>query len=576
MPSIRPDASVPIDAARSSAAASLPSPAAAPPPGPSAPDAPPPALLLGGLPRAPRRRHDHAGRAVAQSIARAALRAWAQGGDLLQQVRQGLASSGVLRCLQPTNPSRDLDLSALMLRELPPYVDTLSRLKSLLLTGNALRQPPDLSPFRELRILSIGHNQLRAAPELNAQSRLTHLSLMGNRIGIPPRLSGLKLLEEANLADNRLTAMPDVRGLERLRELDLSDNRMRTVPVWIQHLPPSLAIDLRGNPLGAAAIAHLHDLRVAGVGPRVLFPLACPESGAEASLSGQLDFWLDARPEASTQGQTLKAQWAGVQQEFNADNFALLLSELSVTADFQNSDGGRAGLVWRVSAVLESLLQDEALRAECFDIAEQGVGACGDRVALAFSDIEVAVLAHRLAGDPLALWDLARSQFRLAQVDLLALKDRDALQGTTEDVEVVLAYRRRLADVLRLPLLPGEMLYEHLVAVRPEKLEQARQEVLAAERAPGALVDYIAALPFWRTSLMRHEPDCTAAVAAAREDLLDRLQALEREAAAPGGTLTSADYAARDRQLNREHAARLDAIYAGFTAVYSEKVPSST
>jgi hypothetical protein len=553
--------------ARTSAAAQ---PAPSTSAGPGVPAEP----LVCGLPRAPMRRRapswpaDDSARSRA-AIARCNLYVWAMTGEASQLPQRRMAVDCVLRCLDEAGPSGVLDLSGLKLGELPPYVGALSHLRSLRLAGNGLGESPDLRTFPHLRSLSLESDNLATAPDLSAQAALTRLNLGNNRIGIPPALWQCQSLQQALFEGNHLVAMPDVRGLSQLKELDLAHNRLRTVPSWIGQLPAELSIDLRGNPLTAGTIALLEQLSEAGIGPTILFPKECSESDTPASLAEQIDFWLRSQSDTSRTPLSLQAEWKLFEGEPDAGNFALLLQQLLITEDFQASDETRHALLLQVPGVLHTLARDEVLRARCFELAEDGVGSCEDRVALAFGKIGTEVLASRLIGDSSQLLALARDQFRLAHLDEIALRDSKALKGSTEDVEVVLAYRRHYAPYLELPCQPQEMRYAHLIDFDFDRLMQAVDEVNKAGAIPGALEKFTAALPFWRASLDRHAP-CAQTVEYLREVLLEQLGALEDERLAPDSTLTSGAYLARQKEINASHEEKINALYERFTSDFMD------
>jgi hypothetical protein len=486
-----------------------------------------------------------------------------------------------------------LQLDTLELRELPPCLDALPQLRILQVRENTLSDPPDLSALPQLDVLGLALNQLTMAPDLRAQTRLRVLSLeenelttppdlgplgllksldlSGNRIGVPPCLGPSTLLESVDLSDNDLVAMPDVRGLANLRDLDLSYNLLATVPRWIGELPDTLDINLTGNPLGAETIALLRGLRS---GPRIHYGVEAPlDEGPPASLSEQVGLWLSSRLAMTTaQRRSLEKRWADFETEPHASQFARLLRELTRTADFQNSATSREALGQRVAEVLDALARDPALRQPCFAVAHEGLGTCGDRVALAFSDIEAAARAPALAGRPDELLKLAQGLHRLARVDEIARADLSARRGGIDEVEVVLAYRVKLAEPLGLPAQPAHMLFECCANLDAAQLAQAERDVLDGERMePDALVAFIARQPFWQASLQQ-QPTCAEAIGQLLERRERQVEALHEANDAPGAALGSAEYEERYRQIGSEHAKELQKLFIRFTRDAMDKV----
>jgi len=533
----------------------------------------PPHVLVVALQRAPRRPHDRSAPADAPAVTRAALArdalsAWETAGGPEQHFQRRLAAHAVLRCIGEKNrrkPSDTLDLSARHLGELPPFVETLSHLRILLLSECKLGEPPELGMFPLLLALAMRINRLETAPDLHAQTGLEELDLSYNFIAIPPILAQSEFLRRISFLANRLVVMPDVRNHLYLEEFDLRGNCLRTVPNWIRDLPRGLTIDLQGNPLSAGTIVALHELSLTGRGPTILFDRVYAESERPTSLDWEIDFWLHASqrisPWTAAELSALRLRWRDFAHEPDAGSFALLLNKLVDTADFQRSDATRHALLRRMPDLLAALARKNALRARCFELAEDGVGACEDRVALAFSKIQTAVLASACAGDRPKLIGLARAEFRLAHLDEIARNDKKARHGGTEEVEVVLAYRCHLTQALDLPCQPQGMLFRRYVSIGDKQLESAEHAVRSAEAMPGALAKFAAAQPFWRESLDVHPPFAQG-VHVLRNLLLNRLEMLAQE----GCTLTSHQYLERQAEINASHTRELDGLYERITA----------
>ena len=171
-----------------------------------------------------------------------------------------------------------LDLSC-ELTDLPPEVFELAgSLEVLNLTGNRLRQLPDLSRLRRLKVLFCSDNDFTAVPEhLGAHPSLRMVGFKSNRIrhvpdtALPPTLRWLILtaneiaslpdsigqcpdLEKVALAGNRLRTLPEsMAACQQLGLLRISANDVQALPSWLLTLPKLAWLAYGGNPCEASA-----------------------------------------------------------------------------------------------------------------------------------------------------------------------------------------------------------------------------------------------------------------------------------------------------------------------------------
>ncbi len=171
--------------------------------------------------------------------------------------------------------AKKLDLSGLMLEQIPESISQLSNLTAVSLTDNQLNSIPEsLGQLTKLTALFLSHNQLTAIPESLGQltnltgldldnnqltaipeflSRLTNLInlyLSNNQLStIPESLGQLINLTTLHLRGNRLSAIPESLGqLSNLTKLDLSINQLSAIPGFLEKLPKLTALYLHGNP----------------------------------------------------------------------------------------------------------------------------------------------------------------------------------------------------------------------------------------------------------------------------------------------------------------------------------------
>jgi Leucine-rich repeat (LRR) protein len=143
---------------------------------------------------------------------------------------------------------RTLDLGHNVLSSLPDSMAELQALEILYIHDNRLAVLPAwLGSLRGLTYLNVAENGLRELPEVSGLSRLIELRAMHNRLTDVPALP--PSLRELHLRGNECTAVPDtVRGLPELRVLDMRANRLSgALPEWLAELPRLEKLDLRWN-----------------------------------------------------------------------------------------------------------------------------------------------------------------------------------------------------------------------------------------------------------------------------------------------------------------------------------------
>jgi hypothetical protein len=169
-----------------------------------------------------------------------------------------------------------LDL-ACGLSELPDEVFALAdTLEVLNLSGNRLRDLPDLSRLHRLRVLFCSDNDFTHVPEhLGAHPSLRMVGFKSNRIrhvpasALSPHLRWLILtaneietlpdtlgqctgLEKVALAGNRLRALPEsMAACQQLGLLRISANALTALPDWLLTLPRLAWLAYGGNPFEA-------------------------------------------------------------------------------------------------------------------------------------------------------------------------------------------------------------------------------------------------------------------------------------------------------------------------------------
>lgn len=230
----------------------------------------------------------------------------------------------------------------------------------------------------------------------------------------------------------------------------------------------------------------------------------------------------------------------------------------------------------RVWGIIEACELNGEVREAVFQQAA-GPRSCADQMLLILSALEVRTLAaQRTAGlegvyAMRPLLRLGRELFRLDQVDRIAgrhiqrVRSRDPYTPL-DDVEVHLAYRVGLAEVLDLPGQPSSMNYAHVSGVTSVDLDHAEQEVWNAENRD-ALSRSLAERDFWQQYLQSLHTDWFEAMNA---PFHERLEAVfdQRE------QMTDQAFREAVERVQAERAEAEQALYLNLTRQAYDRHPS--
>ncbi|NWC84749.1 hypothetical protein HX793_00940 [Pseudomonas reactans] len=436
-----------------------------------------------------------------------------------------------------------LDLSDEDVGELPAISANMDHVGSLVLRRMALSNTslPFLKAFGGLRWLNLSENNLTELPEfaqggvgltklnlsrndiqLTEQSRLRLQGMQGLKIlklGDNPRLGwhadlrGLRNLNQVYLPNTGTTRFPDgAEQLPHLARIDLHTNRITTLPEYAyQHLE---RINLHDNPLSAATLERLQLDR----------PLSPEQWGEHVSVGEARGVWLGQSPtlEQARRG----GRWDELKASAESAAFFTVLADTTRSAEYA-SPVTRPALAERVWDMLEAASENQGIRETLFAVADDRV-TCGDGSLVEFMNLESELLAARAlesvgaqsAEGPLI--STARKLFRLSLVDAIAHLDVEARgPGFTEQVEVILAYRIRLADRLELPVKSRDMLFSEQARVSPAAIDEAYAKVLRDERIAGDEEAFFVGRMFWETHLRTRYPQEIKALMVPAIDLID-------------------------------------------------------
>lgn len=146
-----------------------------------------------------------------------------------------------------------LDLSSILLAELPSEIAQLTDLRELWLQDNQLTALPEaIAQLTNLQTLRLNDNQLTTLPEAIIQlTSLQGLYLHSNQLTtLPEAIAQLSNLHTLYLDNNQLTTLPEaIAQLTNLQRLDLDNNQLIALPENIGRLKQLKILVLEENPL---------------------------------------------------------------------------------------------------------------------------------------------------------------------------------------------------------------------------------------------------------------------------------------------------------------------------------------
>ncbi|WP_395606389.1 NEL-type E3 ubiquitin ligase domain-containing protein [Pseudomonas sp. B22129] len=431
------------------------------------------------------------------------------------------------------------------------FLKHFKNLRYLSLSGNHVtRLPEALSHMSALEYLNLTHNGLQLTQHTRATLGKMHslqvLILTGNKLLNPPDVSGLSKLRKLMLNNCQLMELPyGADQVPYLEKLDLSANLISELPGWVSDMKPKYAqaFNLKLNPLDPRSQQLLRDYRANyGVG------MGYQEDDiAHLTEQKARENWLPDQRAADFAEKN--RTWVGLRDEPNTDGFFNVLAQLGST---QDAILVREDLERRVWRVLDACGSDTRLREELFDFAATRLN-CDNAAAESFSNLEVVVERHeasRLSRDgqltQAQLLELATRLFRLDRVQRLA-SDYVAEHPGVDALEVNLAFRSGLASELNLPNQPRYIHRVELSGVTAADLAAARDIVNAQEQS-ARLLDFLVELPLWREHLESTHEARFQAVREPYDTRMDGLFEVRR-------TLKNGDYTVQAANLRAERMA---------------------
>ncbi|MFQ6575987.1 NEL-type E3 ubiquitin ligase domain-containing protein [Pseudomonas sp. UM16] len=450
---------------------------------------------------------------------------------------------------------RQLSFRGMGLREIPAeFLRAFPRLSLLELPNNRLTQlPQNLSQLHMLRELDLFNNSIALNPAqalmLSECESLEVINLSSNPLGRTFSLARMIHLRRLHLQHTGIAQFPpDLLSRQALNVVDLRNNAITQVPEQFYRLPQWLSstILLEWNPLNPDVEQRMRQYMQANGWHIAAGWLDTPA----VNPHGVRDRWLNAVAVEALAQRT--STWDQLQATEGSQALFDLLERLLDTVDFQHQPFVLAN---RVFTLLEAMCQYSGLREELFGVLNNLEMTCQDSAALHLSGLELGMLVWRACNEAgpgreqSALIELGRQMWRLDQVDQAALADIQARQAAgqhLDQIEVGLAYRLELRQLLNLPAQPADMGFRAIAGLDSQQAQRLGQQILARENNEG-LAESLVTRDFWVAHLKRAYASRFSAV---NEPFQNRSTELMEEAS--NAQMRDDEYKAAQEQIKEE------------------------
>jgi hypothetical protein len=412
------------------------------------------------------------------------------------------------------NNYSSLNLTGLDLTTLPEAIGNLTQLTSLDLSDNRLITLPEaVVNLTQLTRLNLSDNQLTTLPEaIGNLTQLTTLDLSVNRLTtLPDAIGNLTQLTNLNIYNNRLTTLPDTIGnLTRLTSIDLRRNQLTTLPETIGNLTQLRTLDLdfnqlttlpaslftaeRSGQLNLNALSNhftaqeVQRLGLLAQGRNIVVYMSIHDNHLHAGNNNQFNLYSHNLTADQSQ-QLLTAVINAIREEnrqavatfLNLENnqFTKFISECSRTAGYQNH---QSAMISSLGKIVDDMQINEDYRAKCLAIAETALNSCGDRVALAYTQMLIAQNNDQTPIAEMSEDQLIETARKEAIVNFLNDKAETRIAeikksgGFLDEIETYLAYLQAAPSLgFKLPETI-DMLYRFCSNVSHQDLENANNE----------------------------------------------------------------------------------------------------
>ncbi len=392
------------------------------------------------------------------------------------------AARRILEC--KNTGSQSLNLKRFRLTTLPAEIGNLARLKKLNLSQNQLTNiPTEIVNLTQLEELSLSNNQITNIPaEITNLAQLRTLYLGGNQLTtIPTEIANLTQLQELNLGGNQLTTLPtEIANLTQLEGLYLDYNQLTTIPdsLFQTNGRSLVIITLQANRVTQPEAQRLNQLaQNSGVTFEVSIyrePNVWNANSNPAQQQNIINAIIDKAPEEQKAAVTALFY----DRDQNPTIFSQFVSECSRTAGWRENNDQ---MLNALTSLFCDISKKESLETKCLAIASTAFGTCGDRVALAYTQMLMAQNSEQM---PVAEMNLAQLSECARKEDVTKFLNEKAKNkllvlrtqaGAFDEIETYLAYLQ-IAPQLGLELPNSAMLYRACANVSNQELEEAVNE----------------------------------------------------------------------------------------------------
>lgn len=403
--------------------------------------------------------------------------------------------------------------------------------------GSLTRIPQVIGDLHQLRVLDLADNRIVMAPDsrelLSHLTRLETLRLDGNPLRQPPDVSGMPGLKVLRLANTGIEDWPpglftDGAGVQNRPRHFVLDMRRCPISGLPQVTPGSdQAFVVARSRFSTTRLSDADRTRFGNYRESAGFARQQVYVGA---VEDELAHWKTASADASlfspSDSYSLHREesWHDVLAEPGSSDFFKVIRRQRDSQDYQNRRS-RERLTQRVWQMVEAMAVDSDLREELFMQAGEPQ-TCADAGSQLFNHMGMKVLVSQAYMESTSatqlennLVRLARSAARLDMVGDIARAEishqqqqhliNPAGNNAPDDVEVHMAYETGLAKKLDLPWRSEDMLSESRSGVDQAKIETAYETILERERGDGLVNGMIDVFehPFWEEYLRKTYPE---------------------------------------------------------------------
>lgn len=405
------------------------------------------------------------------------------------------------------------------LQSLPESIGDLSNLQHLMLMSNKFRNLPEpVVNLSKLKSLDVRHNEVENVPQsINGLSELSSLLLSDNKLrDLPESVCHLSKLRTLLIDKNELQSLPaSIGNLSNLHEFSIQKNLLSDLPQSFVSLPASCRVDLVDNPVSTTVREQLQNAIVANQashpeqGPHVIFSMAAFNRAVTVkTLNEEIESW---RAESGVEKKPSEPQRKVFEETLsrlsNVESTSLSnqLARMRVTAHYVKAP---QDLVQRVNAFLNYIEQAPDLIKTIAAVAVEGTETCDDRIALAFIEMEEAVVHHQSMNEP-SLDKLVETAGGLHKSQLLkeiAQQKVSTLVGFKDPTEVILKYVVNLSKEFKLPSQFDDMIFHACATqVTEEDIQNARSQIL--EQSTNTHLNiYLSTWEPWKQALSKQHP----------------------------------------------------------------------